>query len=107
MDLQDLVYLQQEVKKWGLHNFPNSEPWMPLVGAMEELGELSHAHLKEAQGIRDKVLGAKEDAVGDIVIFLIDYCNRNNMDFSVCVNLAWNTANIRDWKKYPKNGVTA
>ena len=38
--------LQDEQRPWVEHNFAGREPWKPLVGAMEELGELAHAHLK-------------------------------------------------------------
>ena len=104
----DLSKLQEEVKSWANHNFPKGAPWEPLVGAMEELGELSHAHLKEHQSIRtdtDYFLD-KEDAVGDIIVYLADYCNRNNLDLAYCVTGAWKEAKSRDWIKYPKDGET-
>jgi NTP pyrophosphatase (non-canonical NTP hydrolase) len=102
-----LEYLQDEVKDWTAHNFPNAEPWQPLAGAMEELGELAHAHLKEFQGIRKtNFKDAKEDAVGDIIIFLADYCNRNGLDLQHCVSVAWETASTRDWIKYPLDGIS-
>jgi len=103
----DLSELQSNAKTWADHNFPKAEPWEPLVGAMEELGELSHAHLKEHQNIRIETnyLLDKEDAVGDIIVYLADYCNRNGLDLASCVSSAWKTASSRDWIKYPKDGV--
>ena len=103
----DLKQLQRENKIWCQHNFPNAEPWMPLMGATEEIGELCHIHLKEAQGIRkvDNVKELKMDAVGDIIVFLADYCNRSGLDLEQSVFFAWSTASQRDWKKFPKNGV--
>ena len=77
------------------------------MGVMEEAGELAHAHLKEHQGIRaDDFKAKKEDAIGDIIIFLADYCNRNRLILSRCVDRAWAEASQRDWVKYPKNGIS-
>jgi NTP pyrophosphatase (non-canonical NTP hydrolase) len=102
----DINNLQAIVKEWTDHNFPTALPWQPLVGAMEELGELSHAHLKEFQGIRNKNFKeAKEDSIGDIIVFLADYCNRNGLELSHCVEVAWDTASKRDWIKYPSDGL--
>lgn len=99
--------LQQQCKGWTDHNFPKAEPWQPLLGAAEEIGELCHAHLKESQGIRQgNYRVAKEDAVGDTIVFLADYCNRNGLDLAQCVNTAWAAASRRDWVKYPVNGLT-
>lgn len=105
MNLHDL---QVQVKTWGQKNFPSAEPWEPLVGAMEELGELSHAHLKRHQGIRGTDLEHRikaEDAVADIVIFLAHYCSLNGHDFGDCVERIWHSVKQRDWTKNPKSGV--
>ena len=105
----DFNELQNQVKEWGLYNFPDSEEWMPLVGAVEEIGELCHAHLKEKQKIRLQDFGdfreAKEDAIGDTIIFLTDYCNRNNLNLEHCIKVAWNIVSARDWRKFPNNGI--
>lgn len=69
--------LQTEVNEWANRNFGTGHPsWHPLVGIIEEVGELSHCHLKMTQGIR----GTKEqhtagiiDALGDIVIYMCQY----------------------------------
>lgn len=70
--------LQFEVIGWASRNFPDSEHWQPLLGAVEELGELAHSHLKESQGIRktseEHQIKAK-DAIGDIIIYLAHYCS--------------------------------
>jgi NTP pyrophosphatase (non-canonical NTP hydrolase) len=104
-----LETLQHDVGTWSRRNFPNNHPYSPLLGALEELGELAHAHLKLEQGIRgsttEHVL-AKSDAVGDIVIYLADYCERNNIDLDAAVTNAWNMVKLRDWVKFPKDGVS-
>jgi len=71
---------------------------------MEEAGELAHAHLKEEQNIRreeDHVANAR-DAVGDVVIFLMDYCNLRGWSLEECVMDAWaqvGSRNLRTEKK--------
>lgn len=105
----DLYHFQKESKKWGDHNFPNNEPWQPLLGVGEELGELDHAYLKSTQGIRGTIvehLVDMEDAVGDIIIYLADFCNRMNIDLDRAVHTAWTEVSKRDWIKYPKDGVS-
>lgn len=102
-----LLCLQTEVFEWNRRNFPVKSTYQPLLGLVEEVGELSHAHLKHEQRIRGAVsehIKAKQDAVGDIVIYLVDYCNQNGLDFSYCVATAWNEVRQRDWVKFPKNG---
>jgi len=105
MDLNDL---QKESKIWGDHNFPNQESWKPLLGIGEELGELNHAHLKLVQGIRvgENLREKQLDAVGDIIIYLADYCNREDISLDKCVEYAWEEASKRNWIKFPKNGVS-
>lgn len=78
MSLKDtLARVQEEQKAWVKHNFGDRLAWMPLMGAIEELGELAHAHLKEAQGIRNHENHTEKakDAVADTVIYLSDYCS--------------------------------
>ena len=101
-----LSQLQAEGWKWVQHNFPNGKPYQPLLGVAEEVGELAHAHLKAEQGIRNTTSEDKEDAIGDIIIYLADYCNRNGLDIQHSLEIAWETASKRDWVKFPKNGRT-
>ena len=99
--------LQAEHKEWAEKNFPNAESWQSLVGIMEELGELSHAHLKDSQGIRiteDHVEKAK-DSLGDIVIFMAGYCTLRGFDFDQIIRDTWKEVKNRDWKKHPESGV--
>ncbi len=100
----NLEQLQKEGWEWVRHNFPNGKPYQPLLGVTEEVGELCHAHLKMEQGIRNATKEDKEDAIGDIIIYLADYCNRNGINIQHALETAWATANKRDWIKYPKNG---
>lgn len=77
----DWKRLVEERNEWVAKNFdkgdefPGSEVQVDTVlGCVEEIGELTHAHLKESQGIR----GTKEqheenakDAIGDLTIYLL------------------------------------
>ena len=96
--------LQTEQKEWSAHNFPNRESYMPLLGVIEEVGELAHAHLKGEQSIRyteDEVFLKKKDAIGDILIFLADYCTTNGLDMQEAIEDTWIKVKQRDWIKNP------
>lgn len=106
-----LAQLQNDHEVWVNDNFPGQQPWEPLLGLQEEVGELAHAHLKHHQGIRGMddeaaAIAAKEDAVGDIVIYLASYCNANDLDLDKCVRRAWDEVSKRDWVKDPQKGGT-
>jgi NTP pyrophosphatase (non-canonical NTP hydrolase) len=98
--------LQEEHRHWSKRNFGNRPSWMPLLGVMEELGELAHAHLKKAQGIRTAENHDEnaKDAVADIVIFLADYCNATGIDLESVVSETWAAVKKRDWKANPESG---
>lgn len=105
----DLRTLQIEHRLWLERNFPNQQEHDALLGLIEELGELAHAHLKMSQGIRgssEAHQDAASDAIGDIVIYLASYCNTNGYHLAQCVQVAWDEVKQRDWANYPKNGVT-
>lgn len=104
----NLIDLQTQQGVWVRRNFPNESEHGPLLGLTEEVGELAHAHLKSEQGIR----GTKQDhrakaadSIGDIVIYLASYCNRNGYDLASCVQAAWDEVSKRDWRTNPDNGV--
>lgn len=101
-----LKRLQEEVKVWRGKNFGEQPSWISLLGAVEELGELAHAHVKEVQGIRmseDHIENAK-DAVGDIVIYLADYCGERGFDFEEVVKKTWEQVKKRNWKENREGG---
>lgn len=104
----DLRQFQEEHKRWRDHNFPTFRETDGLLGVVEEVGELAHAHLKMQQGIRggeDKFRADAEDAIGDILVFLMSYCNTNDFVLADCLERAWNEVKDRDWIKYPETGV--
>jgi len=101
----DLRELQTEHHDWQRYNFPDQVPYQALLGAMEELGELAHAHLKASQHIReyDEVKFKEEavDAIGDLLIFLAGYCNGVGIDFQFALEYTWEKVRQRDWQKNP------
>lgn len=102
-----LSNLQKEQSPWVEHNFGDRPAWMPLLGMMEELGELSHAFLKKAQNIRKQDYESKQkDAIGDIVIYMSDFCNSQGYNLEEIIQETWNEVKKRDWKLFLKNGLT-
>lgn len=101
--------LQAAVKEWSLANFgADVPPYQPLLGAVEEIGELAHAQLKGEQGIRgtaEEHCEAAKDAVADTIIYLTDYCWRRGFDLQGIVESTWQgVVSKRDWRKNPLNG---
>ena len=98
----DLDELQSQVAAWSRKNFGDQPSYRPLLGVVEEVGELCHAHLKGEQGIRHtaaELVAMQKDAVGDIVIYLLDYCEREGIDLAECVVGAWEQVKRRDWAR--------
>lgn len=100
----DLTFkkLQDEHKPWNERNFPGHEDYFLLLGVMEELGELAHSHLKNLVGIKGtpkEHQDNKIDAIGDIVIFLAEYCNASGIDFQSAVQNTWDKVRSRDYNK--------
>lgn len=102
----DLTQLVAEVGEWSFNNFGSQESWKPLLGAVEEVGELAHAHLKKAQGIRttEDHRAKQEDAVADILIYLADYCSIEKIDMGGVLDKTWREVSKRNWKKDPAKG---
>ncbi len=108
MNLSDL---QREHTEWVQHNFPEETTHQAFLGMVEEMGELAHAMLKSEQDIRGMsqaaAHAAKVDAVGDLVIFLAGFCTMHGIDLQDAVEDTWDTVKLRDWKKFPKDGLNA
>lgn len=74
MELQPYKDLQAEVGAWALRNFGVQDSHRPLLGVFEEIGELAracdHADLPEIR-----------DAIGDICIYTLHYCDIRGWSF--------------------------
>lgn len=105
--------LQKLHRKWANENFGDTDShfarrvlWC-VMGVQEEAGELSHAILKCDQGIRggaEEHAEAARDAVGDIVLYLIDLCNQCGWDFVQIVRDVAKEVHARDWNEHPEDG---
>lgn len=67
---EQLKQIQAEVGAWSRRNFPNNQPYHPLLGAIEEVEEYFDAEDKPAL----------EDALADSMIYLCDYCERSGLE---------------------------
>lgn len=106
-----LSQIQAEVETWARKNFgPPVPPFhRPLLGVVEEVGELAHAQLKKEQGIRGT---AEEhdvkamDAIGDICLYLMDYCNNRGWSLEAIVEETWDkVVSKRNWRENPLDGL--
>ena len=100
--------LQGEHKEWMDYNFPHQMPHQPLLGITEEVGELAHVHLKAEQGIRrlggDDGFDLRRDALGDIFVYMLSYCNSNHIDLEEAITSTWARVKKRDWVEDPDRG---
>lgn len=98
--------IQPEIALWREKNFPTSGMIHQFMGMVEELGELSHAILKDQQGIRGASEAEAMDAVGDLLIYTINFCSTLGWDTEEILQKTWDQVKERDWIDYPKDGVS-
>jgi NTP pyrophosphatase (non-canonical NTP hydrolase) len=81
-----LSEIQREVGDWAWSNFKDKALGLnPYLGMIEESGELAKAILKKAQGIRgtpEKHDSDSVDAIGDIMIYLMNHLNSSMIDIA-------------------------
>jgi NTP pyrophosphatase (non-canonical NTP hydrolase) len=112
-EMENLTDLQKVLFKWCDKNFPlnNEDGTEQFLGVVEEVGELSHVILKKRQEIRGyfkkdpKAKAEAQDAVGDIVIYMMNYCSYQGWNFDKILRETADKVMGRDWNKFPKNGV--
>jgi len=80
-----------------------------LLGMMEELGEVTHVHLKREQHIREGLDPEKcdeliKDGIGDLLNYAICYCESQGTDLISCLQHAWKQIKDRDWTQEKKQG---
>ena len=101
--------IQDEHFSWAQHNFPDADVTQAVLGVCEEAGELAHAHLKSLQNIRGTLSEHSlelQDAIGDIVIYLLHICNLHGWSLDQIIDDTWRTVKKRDWIKFPEDGRT-
>jgi NTP pyrophosphatase (non-canonical NTP hydrolase) len=103
---KSIKQIQVEHAIWEKSNFGDTTMGKAFLGMVEEIGELAHHDLKESQGIRvneDHIAGA-QDCVGDIVIYMVSYCNARGWDLQEIIEKTWDKVSKRDWTKNKING---
>lgn len=76
---------------------PNSNPETQLLKAMSELGELADATIKKD---RDAIV----DAVGDVMVCLVNYCALQDLNLVDCMEVAYDQIKNRRGTLLP-NGL--
>lgn len=87
------------VQNWASERgiYDHSTSTAQLLKAISEVGELADAHAKND-------MPEVKDAVGDILVCLVNYCKMEGLDLNECCSGAWNE--IKDRKgKMIKGGV--
>jgi len=73
---------------------PNSTPEVQLLKAVSEMGELADATLKKDRE-------AMEDAVGDVMVCLINYCALQDLNLVNCMEVAYDQIKNRGGRLLP------
>lgn len=77
-----LKVLQEEHKPWADSNFGERPSWQPLLGMVEELGELEEAiNYSEVTNSSDAIA----DAIGDTMVFMADFSTGMGFDLGEIV----------------------
>jgi NTP pyrophosphatase (non-canonical NTP hydrolase) len=61
---------------------PHAKPHTQLLKAFSEMGELADAELKDNNADR-------QDAIGDVVVCLLNYCALKDIDLVECMAMAY------------------
>lgn len=75
--------LQIEVGEWSSENFPGQSDVNPLIGADEEMGELADSIEFDKKPNDDEL-----DAIGDVLIYLADFCAIRGLDYQLAYKLS-------------------
>lgn len=67
--------LQEEVHEWSTDNFADQPSHYPFLGTGEEAGELADDVSFDESPTEEEL-----DAVGDILVYLADFCSRAGLD---------------------------
>lgn len=105
--------IQDEILEWSTRNFGRpveiKYDISSFLGMVEEMGEISHAILKMSQGIRgtrEKHLEDIKDGIADLLVYLLDFCGRNELNAEQLLIDVWNTVKNRDWTKNKLDGIS-
>lgn len=96
--------LQVALARWQANEFGTSTHEHLALGVCEESGELAHAVLKHAQGIRglgdpDAYREAAGDALADVAIYAIQLATALRLDFGALLLATAERVMERKWRK--------
>jgi NTP pyrophosphatase (non-canonical NTP hydrolase) len=114
----NIPLMQEEHRVWRDHNFPDTAVSTRygldvdgLLGMVEEVGELAHAVLKNAQGIRgvddEKLRRDAADALGDVFVYMVSFASCNGFDLDKIIASTWQQVRSRDWRADPVGAADA
>ncbi len=87
----DLIAIQEEQIEWSERNFGKQHARYPLLGMIEEVLELDAAWKARTdacmfdippQEVMDRMNAEVLDAVGDIGIYMLDYCGKKGLSLN-------------------------
>ena len=93
------AHIEMEIVQWSEARkiIPNSTPAIQLLKAVSEMGELADATIKND---KDGIL----DAVGDVMVCLVNYCALQDINLVSCMQIAYDQIKNRKGILLP-NGV--
>ena len=82
--MRSFQQLELDIIRWAEARriIPNATPTSQLLKAVSEMGELA-----DAEGKQD--LPAIKDAIGDVMVCLINYCALRDISITHCLELAY------------------
>ena len=91
--------VELQIIRWSEQRriIPNSTPEIQLLKAMSEMGELADATIKNDRE-------AIEDAVGDVMVCLVNYCALQDLNLVDCMEVAYDQIKNRKGTLLP-NGL--
>jgi len=98
--------LQEDVYNWSLKNFGDQRDFYPFMGLGEEAGELADALESpiEPTDVENNFEPSEEelDAVGDMLVYLADFCARRGLDYQEAYDSYCNVSPTHDnfWREF-------
>jgi len=91
--------VELQIIRWSEQRriIPNSTPETQLLKAMSEMGELADATIKNDRE-------AIEDAIGDVMVCLVNYCALQDLNLVDCMEVAYDQIKNRKGTLLP-NGL--
>jgi hypothetical protein len=104
----DLKTLQEKIRNWNGEKFPTAPSYLALIKFYEEAGELARHYVGRVEHRVGKTevdhQAGIEDAVGDIVIALTVFCERERIDLATMVEIVWSEVSKRTFVMKEKHG---